>query len=513
MEYTQFFEVKIFSPKEAKNQVSIDATKYISKNITISDEDGLIKECSFDMDDGYLMLDILTIGMRVEVTSGDLTTNRVSFLGYIKVIEPNFQDNGEVSLRISCHSVEGGKLGVEVKDIIFPSTTNKKGWATKEIMYSDIITHIAKDSGILVKSENIHVIKDIKATLSGGIHQRNKTDWAFIQELSARIGCTVWTEEISGQTYLHLRDDRNLVNTIGEVSFFFLPRIGNSEFPEGIRPNTEGQIQFISAKIKLDTSNGVGAFRQRQTKDKKGKPVTQIYTDRPIKNDDGSDNGDTERWVVDEEKLKAMSFEARNELIQLFMSGKVTWEGENGGVAAKNYFIKWTEQTSSREGVPNHTEVSNSDGTKENTGSKSFKTVIDEDKLKGLSAEKRSGIMGRIARGQMTEEDKTYYKTVDTTPKESKDDASVSGNKENTTADKDKKKKKPKTPKVETNDWKRKRDDGFVITAKVYGDLRIRTKQSYIIEGLSKYSGKYYLYKMTENHGSDGWTMDLIFTK
>lgn len=508
MEITQFYKIQISSPKESAKQVCIDATDYVSKGLTIMDEDGLIKQCNFEMDNGYLLMDILAIGMKVEVTSGDLVTQEDAFIGYIKGIEPNFNDNGEVSLGIKCHSVEGGKLGVKVHDVIYPSKTNKKGWATKELMYSDIITNIAKDAGILVKSSNIHVIKDIKATMTGGIHQRNKTDWAFIQELSARIGCTVWTEEKAGQTYLHLKDDRHLVKTMSDITFFYLPRLNDVDFPAEFNPNHGNkQIQFVSAMVKLDTDNNRGAIKQRQKEDGK----TETYTDRPIKNDKGEDTGETERWVIDEDKLRAMSFEARNELIQLFMTGKVTWEGENGGVAAKNYFKKLTDNVSSREGVPNNVEVTNSDGEVENTGSRSYRTVIDEDKLKGLSAEKRSGIMGRIVRGAMTEEDKQYYKTVDTTPKENKDDSTQSGKKQSTSDDKDKKKKKK--PKVETNDWKRKRDDGFTITAKIYGDLRVQTKQSYVIEGLGKYSGKYYLYKTTKHFGGEGFTMELVFTK
>lgn len=532
MSLSQYFNVRIFSPKESKKQVSIDATPYIEDGLSILDEDGLIKECTFDMKNSYLMMDILSIGMRVEITGGTLIRSELLFTGYIKSLEPDFRDDGDVTLRVSVHSSEGGKLGVVVKDIIYPSSTNKDGWATKDLMYSDIIINLAKNSGITVNDENIRVVKDIKASSKGAVRQRNKTDWAFMQELAEKIGCTMWTEERNGQTYLYLKDDRFIVSSLANYTFFYLARLNDKEFIN-IAPNADRQIQLLSAKVKLDTSSGAGSYKQKQTTDPKtGQPKTQVYTDKPIKNEKGEETGESERWVLDEDKLRAMSFDDRNQMIELFMSGKVTWEGEGGGVAAKNYFRKELITGSSREGTPNHTEVESADSytgvkkdginpegaVKDNTGSSSVRVVIDEDKLRNLPSEERTAIMGRIVRKQMTEDDKKYYQTVDTTPKDGKDDADkATAGKQNTQAGVDKTRKKPKgktsEPRVETNREKRKRDDGFTITAKIYGNLDIKPRKSYIIEGLGKYSGKYYLYKVTRIFGRDGFMMDLIFTK
>lgn len=515
---SQYFKVMVSSPKEAKKQVSMDLTDYIEAGLKITDEDGLIKECSFDLKDGFLMMDVLSIGMKVDIVGGDLSSNENLFSGFIKSIEPDFMSNGDVELKIVCYSDEGNKLGVAVKDLVYPSTNHPETWATKELMYSDIITNLAKSSGIVVRSSNIKVLKDIKASLKTSVRQKNMTDWAFMQMLSRKINCTMWTTEGDGQTFLHLIDDRSVVNKIGNYTFFFLARKNSKEFME-FEIVSDKQIQVISAKIKLDTQNNKGSFKQT-TDPNTGE--TKVTTDRPILNENGEDTGEIEKWVLDEAKVRGLSFEARNELIELFMSGKITWEGGNGSVSAKNYFKKVVIDSSSREGISNNTEVEvagsdlNKDGitsknpTGENTGSKSYKTVIDEAKLKKLSAEKRSAIMGRIVRGEITDADKEYYKVVDTTPKDDKDDADKSSGK---TQDTQSSVDKSKSKKVEANTEKQKRDAGFNITCRVYGNLNIKPRKSYIIEGLGKYSGSYYLYKIVHEFGTSGYVMELIFTK
>ena len=500
-ENTQFFSVKISSPKEAPQQVTIDATKYIEESVKMIDEDGLIKEVMFDMKQGYLMMDVLSIGMRVDLIGGDLTNSTFLFSGYIKEVSPDFKQDGRVILKITAHSSEGGKLGVGIRDLVYPSKNHPKIWATKEVMFSDIITNLAKDKGIRISTENIKVKKDIKAGFSKGtIRQKNMTDWEFMQNLAKKLQCTLWTEEKNGVSELHLVDDSYVVNRLSNYTFFFLSRINDDEFIDYTK-TSDKQIQIIKAKVKLDTDNSKGKFKQ-VTDPSTGK--TKITTEQKSK------DGSSESWVLDEAKIRALSSKDRQELIKLFTSGKITWEGELGTVSAKQYFKREIVTGSSRDGEPNNTEVEVSEGAikddgistanakTENTGSKSYRTVIDEGKLKKLSPEKRSGIMGRIVRGEITEEDREYYKVIGTTPNESKDD----GNK-----------KKKITDKAETNSTARKRDAGFSITCTIYGNLDIATKKSYVLEGLGKYSGKYYLYKIVYKWGKSGFIMDLIFTK
>lgn len=516
---TQYFEVKISSPKSFKDAgtnadvYSVDVTKYIYTQVKFTDEDGLIKELSFDMEEGLLWMDILSIGMTVDLIGGDLDRHEQLFSGYIKGISPEFRSNGEVVLKVVANSNEGGALGVQVKDLMYPSKNHPKAWATKELMYSDIIVNLAKDKGIRVENANIRVIKDIKAGFGrGATRQHNMTDWAFMQQLAWKIHCTLWTVEKNGNSYLHLVDNSSLVNKVSDYTFFFLSRTQRSDFID-YEVRSPKQLQIIECKVNLDTQNSTGQFKQK-TDPKTGE--TKLTTE--VKNEEGV----AETWVLDEAKVNKLSQEERNNLMGLFMSGKITWEGEkDGGVAAKQYFKKVIIGESTRAGENNNLEVEVSGGglkddgittlnpTKENAGSKTYKTVIDKSKVAKLSPEKRSAIIGRIARGELTEADKEYYKVVDTTPKDDKDDAvKNTGNSQNTQAGVD-----GKNAKSDITADRSKRDAGFNIEAKVYGNLDIKPRISYVLEGLGKYSDTYYLYKITYEWGGAGFIMNLTFTK
>jgi hypothetical protein len=517
---TQYFDVTISSPKSFNNKRegvdnvhSVNVTKYIEEGIKISDEDGLIKEVSFDMDEGFLFMDVLSIGMVVDVVAGDLTRKQQMFNGYIKSINPEFKSNGDVSLKIVANSNEGGVLGVQIKDLMYPSKNHPKAWATKELMYSDIITNLAKDNGVRVDAKNIKVIKDIKAGFGkGATRQHNTTDWTFMQFLAQKIRCTLWTIEKDGNSYLHLVDNSSLVGKVSDYTFFFLSRIQRSEFIDYTKISPK-QIQIIECKVNLDTRNGEGKFKQK-TDPKTGE--TKLTTE--VKNEA---TGQAETWVLDEAKVNKLPADEKNRLMGLFMDGKINWEGTNGSVSAKQYFKKVIIGDSTREGENNNLEVEVSGGalkddgisslnpTMQNSGSKTYKTVIDRDKVGKLSPEKRSAIIGRIARGEITEADKEYYKVVDTTPKDEKDDAvKNTGNSQNTQAGVD-----TKSAKSEIKADRDKRDAGFSIEVKIYGNLDIRPRISYVLEGLGKYSDTYYLYKISYEWGKSGFIMNLTFTK
>lgn len=523
-EITQYYKVTVSSPSEAKNKVNFDLTPYIDSNLTITDEDGLVKECSFTISRSLLMIDVLAIGMVVEIVGGDLLESQNLFVGYIKSLEPDFTESGDVELTIKCHSTEGKSLNVSVKDLIYPSKTNSESWAKQALTFTDIITNLARKMGIIVRSENIQVSKEITATFETPVKQSNCTDWKFIQQLSEKLGCTVWTEERGGNSYLYLKDDSSIVTTIGDITFFYLSRNPDGSFMDITA--SANQIQVRSLSVKLDTDNSVGSFKRRQTTDKDGNPITQVYTDRPAKGENGGeeDSTKTERWVLDEDKVKALPSEERRRLIELFLSGKVTWDGDEYGVAARNYFRKETSDESSRSDVPNNIQVQNiskenkvdpngvtsSQAVKEGTGSTSKYIQIESAKIAKLSSEERSRVMGRIIRGEMTEKDKSLYTVIDSTPKANKEEntAPSTGLGQNTQVN-----KKASVKPISLGTDKRKRDDGFTITASIFGDLRIKGRKSYLIEGISKYSGIYYLYKITYTFGSNGFNMDLVFTK
>ena len=190
-EITQYYKVTVSSPKEAKNKVNFDLTPYVDSNLTITDEDGLVKECNFTISRSLLMVDVLSIGMIIEVVGGDLVESQSLFTGYIKSLEPNFTDSGDVELVIKCHSTEGKSLNVSVKDLVYPSKTNSESWAKQSLTFTDIITNLSRKMGITVLSENIQVSKEITATFESPVKQSNCTDWKFIQQLAEKLGCRV----------------------------------------------------------------------------------------------------------------------------------------------------------------------------------------------------------------------------------------------------------------------------------------------------------------------------------
>lgn len=513
---SQFFNVVISSPKNASKQVSLDVTKYIEVGVRIIDEDGMIKECGFEVTEGFLLMDILAIGMRVDLVGGNLNYNEPLFSGFIQTLEPEFKDGGDVRLKIQAYADEGSSLGVTIRDLIYPSKNHPDTWATSELMYSSIITNLAKKAGLVVENDKIKVLRDVKASFKQSVRQKGMTDWAFIQFLAMKINCTLWTEDRNGKTYLNLVDNKYVVNTLADHTFFFLPRVSGRDFLP-YEKTSDKQIQVISAKVKLDTSQK-GAFKQTVNPET---GETTISTEIPAKNEAGEETGEVELWVLDEEKVRGLPTDERQNLINLFVAGKINWEGGNGMVAAKTYFKKVIMGASSREGTQNNITiekmggelkddgVSSTDPTKENTGSRTYTTVIDTQKVNKLSPEERSKVQGRIARGEMTDEDRELYTVVDTTPKDKKDDAVAStGQAQNTDAGVDKTKKK-----VTTSSNKQKRDSGFNIECSVYGNLNIKPRLSYVVEGLGKYSGLYYLYKITHDFGKRGHIMTLIFTR
>ena len=516
---SQYFNVVISSPKQAKGApVSWDATQYIEDGLKLTDEDGLIKECTFDMNEGFMMLDILAIGMGVSLIGGDLAKNKLLFTGEIKTITPDFRADGNVYLRVIANSQEGGRCGSLIRDLVYPSKNHPKTWARQNITYSDIIINLAKDAGITVNYANIKVIKQVTAQFGQGtVRQKSLTDWAFMQFLAGHINCTLWTEETSGKSVLHLMDNGTVVNRLAQKTFFFPARTCKSEFAD-FTHTSDRQVRLIEVKINLDTQNTKGKFKTA-VDPKTGD--TKVTTEQKATDEKG--NEITEKWVLDEKKVQALSMEERNTLIELFMSGKITWEGDGAGtVSAKEYFIKVDLTTgSSRDGEQANTEtsiqqgalkddgVATQDATTQSTGSKTYKTVIDEAKLGSMSSEKRSSIMGRIARGEMTDGDRDFYTVVDTTPKVSAEDLPKAGG-QDTKAGVD----KSATAKASvTNPERGKRDAGFNITGKAYGDLDVVPRFSYIVEGLGKYSDKYYLYKITHEWGRSGYLMDFVFVK
>ena len=126
-------------------------------------------------------------------------------------------------MRIKAYSDEGGKLGIKYRDFVYPSNNHHFIWARKELMYSEIIINLAKESDIRVNTANISVIHDKKASFGkGSIMQKGATDWSFMQQLAEKINCTLWTKEDKGVSELYLMDNGSVISKLAQYTFFFV---------------------------------------------------------------------------------------------------------------------------------------------------------------------------------------------------------------------------------------------------------------------------------------------------
>jgi len=250
------------------------------------------------------------------------------------------------------------------------------------------------------------------------------------------------------------------------------------------------------------------------TEGKKGQMAVQMNPktgQEEVVTEQLNQKGEWQKWVLDEGKLQKLSVDERQELINLFMSGQLSWEdsGASGVVGVKRFFKLAVTENSSREPVSSveRSEVSGvgsdgvvASGARVPIESKKYVTRVDESKLKSLSPEQRSQVMGRIARNEMTDADKQFYQIEEIKQPDSGGITTDTPPSKSTTNNQPVKSAK-------------KRDAGFKIEVTCNGDLRVAPRKSYILEGLSKYSGKYYLYRRYFIFGTGGFKMNLVFTK
>lgn len=512
-EITQYFKVNLMT----KTKV-IDITDDILNGLRLEDEDGLIKKLSFTLTNGYYNLSIISRGLRVEMYGGDLNSNKLLFSGKIEEVNPKFENDGDINISVSCMSKEKSSFGRINKDLLFPSKTHPKSWGRQELTYSDIIKNLAKDQNYVVDSENIEVSHDITATFKKPVRQKGVTDWAFMQDLSEDIKCTCWTQHIEGKEYLYLKDNSEVINSVSRKAFYYLARINRDEFFD-IDVSHKDNIQMNEVDVKLENSK---SNISQKTDPKTGE--TKITATTEKKDEEGKDTGEIEEWVLDEDKVRGLSREARKELIEAFINGEVEWESDDGGVSTKDYFKLVKHDESSRKGDNSGEKLIVSDangkvdesgvsanGLKKVEGGKTYAVNINTEKVKKLPPEERTKVVLDIMRGEGYKHDKSFYSVIETTPKkEDKKESKKEDKKDKPSLKADGTESRKRVPKSKIAD---KRDRGFKIVAKIYGRMDIHTKKSYFLLGLGKYSGKYYLYRTIHTWGQNGWEMELTFVK
>jgi hypothetical protein len=496
---TQYFEVYLSSPRvnPEENVTQRNITDAISDGLTLMEEDGKIQELTFTMTEGYLWLDIISAGMIVELRGGTLERQEYLFAGVVKRVDPEF-GAGDVTVRVIVSSNESKRLSTGLRNLIYPSKNHPMTWARGELLASEIILKLAEIAGY--RRGKVQIRKDVTYTVKSPVAQANKSDWAFMTFLAEKINCVLWTEVRDGDDYINLVDEETQVNTISNLTFFYPSRFYKDGALSYI--NSGNAIQMDTVRVSLDTTEGKKGQMTTQVNPKTGE--TEVVTEQL-----NQSTGEWQKWTLDESKLQRLSPEERQNLVDLFMSGQLAWEDGPGGVTGVKQFFKLNvKEESSREPVSSVESATGTGGGQDGlatentvtTDRKKYVTKVDENKLKNLSPEQRSQVMGRIARNEMTDADRQFYQV-----EEVKQPDSVAGA-ESTTPP-------AKGTQTAQAQIKRKRDAGFKIEVTCVGDLRITCRKSYILEGLSKYSGKYYLYRRHLTFGEGGFKMNLVFTK
>jgi len=479
-----------------------DLTEDVIDDVIYSDEDEKIRLLSFNLRNGYLWMDVLTLGMRVDLIGGTLDRNELVFAGFIKQIKPLFRPNGDITLSIECYGHEWVMSALLVSDRFFPSSNCPFDWGkVNKITATEIITNLAKDCGFLIG--RISPKKDITYTSTSPKRQHKITDYRFMLNLCKETSSIMWFTFKDGKVYIYVDDEARCVNRVADHTFFFPARVGN-EFK--VVQSSDKQIQMLEVDLELDPLKGGAKTDLTVSQDKEGNDV--------LTKQEQDANGDWNTYILDKEKLERLSYEEQNELLLLTSSGNATWEDVSG------YFKKISiTELSARDPTPAKIEIVKLSGdpkkdgvttgnTSPTTGNASATANVDPEddqsawevnptKVSKMPREKMNEFFGKFYRGEADWDDVKMYcdrKTPDDNKVENR-----SSEKESASADDGKKKKK--------------RDAGFHITVTAYGNLDIQTRVSYFLEGLGKYAAKYYLFRKVYTWGREGFMMKLTFTK
>lgn len=476
----------------------VDITEDINSEVVFTEEDGKIRSVSFSINNGFKWLDVLSIGMVVELIGGTLERSESLFYGNISTIQPSFTESGAVDLHIACLGKEWKASALEQSDLVFPSNNCPYEWGkVKELTGKELLTNLAKECGFKIGGVNIR--KEVKYTLKSPFRQNKITKWRAISMLCSKLSTIFWVVPKDSELEFYCEDESTLVNTVGNITFFFPLRNGDDFI---VKQTSDKQIQFDSVEVNLDT-NSAGANNGFDLK-------TDPETGEGVLGKDEKDpkTGEWASYVLDEKKLEDLSNEEQNALLSLIYHGQAGW------AEVKQYFKKVEiNEVSSREPLSEKTNVVDLIGDPKKDGVSTTQTTqhtsapnntpdsrrwkINLKKIEALPDLRKNEILGKYIRNEFTgDEAIQFFDPINV--QEKKEDTGHEDSGKNS---------------VNSNENAKRKDAGFNITAVCDGSLDVKTKLSYLIEGLGKYSGVYYLYEKKYIFGSRGFKMRLTFTK
>jgi hypothetical protein len=465
-----------------------DVTQDVIGNISLEELDSVYTALTFSLKNGYVWLGSLGIG-NVVLFEGGNTEDGVlkKFRGYIQQLKPKFNSDGRVSVGVTCLPLLKPKGTEKPKNVVYPMKNHYREWARKKsLRYSEIVENLAKDIGYNNVVMSVGNKKDRTATYISAVAQSQRTDWSFMNYLAKKIDCVIWEEQTADGVVFYCKDESEIVEKIADITFFFPSIKGGKYSIEKVNPDK--QIRLKTVAINLDSRKAKANKKiTTKTDPKTGKSVLGVDELDPK-------TGKWTTYFLDEDSLRREPQEKRDEIQKLIEDNK--FKLDDWTVLKKYFKDAATEHNSSREPEQDIVQFSDKKGNKvKKEHKKSYS--LNAEALRKESPEKKAELLGKSARGELSDEDfKKYFKEVD------KGSVEEAGN------------NKAKKPSVTgSNKKKKRRDAGFNIKVTCNGDSRITAKKSYVLEGLSKYSNKYYLYRIINTWGNRGYEMNLTFTK
>ena len=505
---TQYYNIRI---------EDLDVTQDLEGNLSLTEEDGKFTVCSFALRNSYAYLDLFVIGNKVSIVGGLSRDNSSKlFVGYVNELKPSFKNDGNVMLDIKCMPFTHSKAGLGKYINVFPSEkigyenwlsfnelkTNAESkerydkehenkWDKESpLKYSYIIKKMAEASGYKIKEFSLTKGQDLNATHTAPLVQNNETNWSFMKKIADKINASIWEEpDLSNDNNLFFcKSNNKVVNALSNTSFYFVAIKG---FNFSMKKANKNMIRLKS----LDMNLAPQKTKSNNKLSSKTNPETGKTETGTDKYDEKTDTWTT--WVLDEEALERETPEKRKEVKKYIE--QCNFRIDDWSVIAP--YFKKSEETEkpSQEPYSEEFEVENSEGDAK-IEDKQYRWNNEE--LGKVSAEERASIIRGGLNKELSDEDFAKYFKEKEVEKEVEPDDTETKTTNKTPQGKGKKQAKTK-----------KRDDGFTIKAKCNGDNRVKTKRSYIIEGIGKYSDSYYLYRIQRVFNQNGYEMMLTFTK
>jgi hypothetical protein len=219
--------------KQQRYQVIIgknDVTKFVSDNITLTYNPDTISELSFAiLSASDVFSNTISPGSRVTFYGGSDLEHEDNygklFEGIIKMIQPEYQSTGAVTLRITAYDLSY-QLVTKRTYFVYPdhNRTSNKTWAYGEnIKTSALVRGLIRDNGFEIGlddegNEDIKILVDKDINYLKPITQRNESEWQILRKVAASVNCQMWTTFAGDRYYVHFVDRSLLVN--GKLSNF-----------------------------------------------------------------------------------------------------------------------------------------------------------------------------------------------------------------------------------------------------------------------------------------------------